>query len=99
MTETKPFISTLGVGVSSVAKKMDVSVGCVDVAVMVGIGVWVRKPTNGGVGVKVGVGTVGVAEGRSVGVFVSVGTGVELILGANKFNEQDNSIMVQRERA
>jgi hypothetical protein len=39
LTETNPFISTPGVGVSGVTKKMDVSVGCVEVGVMVGVSV------------------------------------------------------------
>jgi len=45
------------------------------------------------VGVNVSVGTVGVKEGSSVGVFVSVGTGVEFPPGKSIFREQDKSIM------
>jgi hypothetical protein len=60
VTETKPFISTLGVGVSGVTKKGDVSVGCAEVGEIVGVNVCVLCPTSGGVGVNVDVGMMGV---------------------------------------
>ena len=87
-TATKPFISTLGVGVFKVNKINGVMVTCVEVGSSVGVNVLVFCPARVGVTVKVNVGVIGVGVKTSVGTRVVVGATVGV---TSVRKEQDES--------
>ncbi len=99
MTERKPVISILGVGVFGVTSKNGVPDNGVEVMVDAGVGVSVFTPISVGVNVKVSVGVTGVSVGTSVGTVVGGGKGVEVATGSknscSRVREQEESIMAQ----